>query len=151
IRCRGIGVWCYANREGAGYVSVPAPGRWNRPAEIDEGSAWPADAVPAVRKVYREWAWWDLRQNAPGLSWLRSFHGVRVDFLAGPDRFILVLRRPQPDAALTFRLPGPMSGVLVDAHTGEMLQTLHFDGQAMAAWEVAVPAQSDLQLLALRR
>jgi hypothetical protein len=39
-----------------------------------------------------------------------------------------------------------MSGVLVDAHTGETLQTLHFDGQAMAAWEVAIPARSDLQL-----
>ena len=35
IRCRGVGVWCYANREGAGACLCRRPGG-ERPAEIDE-------------------------------------------------------------------------------------------------------------------
>lgn len=149
--CRRLGAWCYANREAAGYAFARAPGRWNRPPETDTRVIWPADALPAVRRFYGEWEWWNLRQHAPRPSWLIDARGVRVAVLDGPDRFILVLSEPEENAALTLRLHGLMSGVLADAMTGTTLEPLQFTGAAGEDWEVRLPPGPPLQLLAMRR
>lgn len=149
MRCRSEGVWCYANRAGGEYLFTPAPGRWNpRPLPRPE-VAWPAGTEPVVRRVYEEWGWTTLRQNT-AVAWLRQHRNVHVIGLDGPDRFILVLRDPQPDAIVVFRLPRPMSGALIDAYTGQTITSLQFTGAAWDRWEVPVPPRSNLLLLALK-
>jgi hypothetical protein len=103
-----------------------------------------------VRRFFQNWEWWRLQQNAPGLPLLRSYSGVRVDFLVGADRFVLVLRQPAPGAHLTFALRSPMSGVLVDGRTGAPLRPLVYSGAPGQPWDVPLPSESSLLLLGLR-
>ena len=150
VPCGSRGVWCYANRTAAGYAFLRAPGRWNGVPLVNQDT-WPHDAEQTVRRVYEEWEWRTMRQNVPQLSALESARDVRVQSLEGPDRFILVLSEPKPGAALTFKLPASMTGVLVDARTGQTLQTLRFSGPAGQTWGVTIPERPDLMLLAMKR
>ena len=149
MRCRSEGVWCYANRLDGEYAFTPAPGRWNPRPQPRPGSTWPAEAEPVVRKLYEEWGWRTLQQNVV-TPWLRQSGNVHVTGLDGPDRFILVLRDPQPNAMLTFRLPHAMSGAIIDARRGETITPLQFTGAAWDRWDVALPQGTDLLLLALK-
>ncbi len=151
IPCGSKGVWCYANRRGSGYAFVRAPGRWNGIPVIDDEITWPREAEETVRRFYREWQWWNLGHDAPSLPALESSRAVHVQALEGADRFLLVLREPRPDASLTFKLPGPMNGVLIDARTGQTLQALQYSGGAGQVWDVPIPSQPNLMLLAMKR
>jgi hypothetical protein len=150
--CDSRGVWCYANRQGAGYAFVRAPGRWNAPPVVDDALVWPRESEETVRRFYRDWAWWNLRRrDVRAFPSLESARYVRADVLEGADRFVLVLREPRPDAQLTFKLSTPMSGVLVDARTGQTIQTLQSAGPSGQAWDVPIPAEPNLMLLGLKR
>jgi len=149
LSCRSEGVWCYANRTAHDYDVIKAPGRWNPRPRPRPDLTWPIDSEQAVRDLFHEWEWWDLRQNVVPW-WLRQVTGVRVFGLTGADRFILVLRDPQPGASLVFRLPRAMTGKIVNGHWGGAITNLQFGGAPWDQWAVPLPASSDLLLLAMR-
>jgi hypothetical protein len=149
MHCRSEGVWCYANLVHGEYRFTPAPGRWNPRPLLRAGAGWPADTEPTVRRLYDEWGWGTLQPNTL-VGWLRQSQGVHVTGLAGPDRFVLVLRDPLPGAVLSFRLPRPMQGALIDAHGGQTMASLQYAGAAWDRWDVPVPQASDLMLLVMK-
>jgi hypothetical protein len=150
LNCRAEGVWCYANRTARDYDVILAPGRWNPRPHQRPDLTWPLDTEQVVRDLYREFGWWEMRANV-ALGWLRQANGVHVVAVEAPDRFILVLRDPQPGAALVFRLPTAMTGRIVNAHGGAEMTNLQFNGAPWDRWDVNVPQGSDLLLLAMRR
>jgi hypothetical protein len=148
--CRVPGALCYANRTGARYDFVPAPGRRDRNYLLRRDAVWPAGAVPHVRAFLHDWSWWTLTPVPAGVDALRAATDVHVSTLAGHGRFVFVLRDAGPDAALRLRLPGPMTGVLMDAETGLTLSGANYDGPAEGVWELPLPHTSDLMVLGLQ-
>jgi hypothetical protein len=150
VPCSAKNVWCYANRTPRGYVFRRAPGRWNG-VPLVVNTTWPREAEAPVRKFMTEWEWWRLRQNVEAPAALAAKSGVEVTALEGDDRFILVLRDPIAGASVTLRLRESMNGVLVDARTGATIQALQYSGPAGEPWEVPIPSEPNLSLLAMRR
>jgi hypothetical protein len=148
--CRVPGALCYANRDGAAYDFVRAPGRRDRNYVLRRGAVWPASAETHVRAFFTQWSWWNLTPVPAGVDALRAVTDVHVSTLAGRDRFVFVLQDAGPSAALRFRLSGPMTGVIVDARTGLTVTSVNYDGPADGLWDLPLPRASDLMLLELQ-
>jgi hypothetical protein len=137
--CRATGRFCYANRTGGGYAFVPAPGRPDMfPARTD--GVWPATGEAAMRAILARWDWFDFRVNPDGAAMLRSIARARVTSLERAGRTVLIVEPGDAGASLTLRPPGPLSGEMIDAATGETLVPLQFHGPAEEAWTIALPA-----------
>jgi hypothetical protein len=147
--CRGI--YCYANRAGNAYTFTRPGGRDHGPGVLWQEVVWPAGSEPYVRALYQRWHWATLTIPGPNAGWLRQPLGVRVTTLSSDDRALFVLRAAKPGASLFFRPPGPMAGELVDPKTGAVLQEVSYRGPAGERWDVGLPAEYDLLILALRR
>jgi hypothetical protein len=149
--CAAAGTLCYANRDGARYRFVRAPGS---PLALEgflyqPRFVWPAEAVPHVRELLMQSQWWTLEPKTRGEDVLREAHDVRVRELEGPRRLFFILRDAGPEARITLRPPWKMLGVLTDGMTGATIRTLQFDEEPFSRWELEVPAQSRLLLISL--
>jgi hypothetical protein len=100
--------------------------------------------------LYRQWDWPTLTVHGYDGGWLRQPRNLRATTLAGERRAIYVLRTIQADAHMFFRPPGPLTGLLMDPATGAVLATLTYDGPAGERWEVPIPSEYEVLLLALR-
>ena len=149
--CQVVNAFCYANRSNGSYSFVPAPGGPAGAALLRREVVWPKEAEPHVRSLFNQWDWKTLRPNHESArTTLRQIQSVRVTSLGSHDRVVYVLQSPQDGAALYFRLPRRATGTLVDLRTGAVIRDLVYDGAAHAMWQVPIPADRDLQLLALR-
>ena len=146
--CRGR--YCYANLSGHDYLFVPPPGRDQGPGYLQADLAWPAEAEAHVRDLYRQWDWHSLVVHGSDRGWLRQARGVRVNTLAGPDRMLYVLRFLKPGAAMFFRPPGAVAGILFDPRTGQAIRDLEFRGAPGERWDVEIPADTEPLILALK-
>ena len=145
------GIYCYANRQGSSYTFVPPPGRDHGPGVLWPEVVWPPGSEPHVREVYRRWQWETLTARGRDAGWLRQPINVRVTTLSGDRRAVYILRAAKPGAALFFRPPGPMVGELVDPKTGAVLQAVSYRGAPGERWDIGLPSDHDLLILALRR
>ncbi len=143
--CSGPDALCYANRAGAAYAIVPAPGR-RRPVTPD-GRVWPRSAEPRVLAWYNERHWWPLLDHVGELDEMRAAINVRATTMGTAARFVVTLERPASDATLSFRLPAPMRGEFLDPTTGERAGTVRFDGPAGDMFVASVPAGHDILIL----
>lgn len=143
--CSGPGALCYANRRGATYSIVPAPGR-PRPITPD-GRVWPRTAEAHVLAWYNERDWWPLLDHVGQLEELRAALNVRATTMGTAARFVITLERPEPDATLSFRLPGRMHGEFLDPTTGAAVGTVRFDGPAGEMFSTGVPSGHDILIL----
>jgi hypothetical protein len=67
--------------------------------------------------------------------------------IGSASRFVLFLIPTQPDATLTFRLPAPMTGELLDPRSGRVVDAVRFDGPAGDLWSIGVPPNHDMLIL----
>jgi hypothetical protein len=111
-------------------------------------AVWPQAAEPHVREFYLRWNWWTMRPAAREAA-LRQAVNVSVNLLRGDRGAILVLRGIGPGARLVMRPPGPVDGELFDPMTGETLAAPSYRGPAFEVWEIGVPADREILLLAL--
>jgi hypothetical protein len=139
--CQVPGTLCYANRRGAEYDFVVAPGRELVPRHMPE-AVWPLAAEPHVRQFYLAAQWPTLVTRAPGaLDVLRAQHDVRVAAFGDNARFLLVLRPTGPGAVLHFRPHAPLRGEMMDGSTGEPIGPLSFEGTPGELWMIDVPSR----------
>jgi hypothetical protein len=149
--CERTGDMCYANLIGRRYEFARVPTTWRGGGELRVDAVWPADTVPHVRRLYDAWNWSTLRSGSQGLSMLRQAVAVTVTSIGSDERFILILRNLKRDALLRFRPRWSMSGILVDARTGNTLRLEDYQGRPGEPWNVTLPEGLDTLLLAMRR
>jgi hypothetical protein len=143
--CSGPDALCYANRTGAAYSIVPAPGR-RRPVTPD-GRVWPRSAEARVLAWYNERNWWPLLDHVGELDEMRAALNVRATPMGTAARFVVTLERPANDATLSFRLPAPMRGEFLDPITGQLVGAVRFDGPAGEMFATPVPPGHDVLIL----
>jgi hypothetical protein len=140
--CRGL---CYANRAGDAYTFTRAAGRT---LIVRNPMTWPPDAEAQAREWFATRGWTTLTPLPPyGLDVLRTSSGVGVAAIGSASRFVLFLVPTQPDATLTFRLPGPMTGELLDPRSGRRVDAVRFDGPAGDLWSIGVPPNHAMLVL----
>jgi len=149
-QCAVPGALCYANRRGAVYDFVVAPGRNAQPRR-EPDRAWPTSSEPHVRKLFLEYGWSELVDEDTPLSVLRAQHDVRVARFGNDQRFIMVVRPSGPAPELHLRSALPLRGTLVDATTGTELMALSHAGPAAELWRLPLPENGgNLMVVALR-
>lgn len=148
--CQPGGAMCYANLGHQRYEFTPVPARWAGPGRLRLDAVWPEDAVPHVRRLYEAWNWRSLSIGFESLDLLRAAVGVSVAPLGSEEQFILVLRNLRPGARLQLRPTRSISGVLVDAMTGRTLRSERYTGAPGDLWNLDLPADFDILLLAMR-
>jgi hypothetical protein len=147
--CASAGALCYANRDGAGYQFVRAPGSaaHHQGFTAEPRLAWPAASTARVRDLFTRWEWWTMRPNTGGGSVLRENHAVRVMELEGARRHVFVLRQATPGARIALRLPWKATGALIDPMSGQTLRALEFSDEPLSRWELDVPPGFDVLLM----
>jgi hypothetical protein len=141
--CRSL---CYANRAGTDYTFTPAVGRTAN--VLRNPMTWPSDVEAQARAWFATRDWPSLAPLPPhGLDVLRTSSGVGVAAIGSASRFVLFLIPTQPDATLTFRLPAPMTGELLDPRSGRVVDAVRFDGPAGDLWSIGVPPNHDMLIL----
>ncbi len=140
--CRGL---CYANRAGSDYTFTPAVGRTTN--ILRNPMTWPRDVETQAREWFATRDWPSLAPLPRGLDALRTSFGVGVAAIGSASRFVLFLIPTQPDAALTFRLPAPMTGEFLDPRSGRGVDAVRFDGPAGDLWSIGVPPDHDMLIL----
>lgn len=149
-RCLTAGAVCYANRHGARYDFVPAPGRWTEAPRLKREWTWPKDAEAQVRAQYDAWHWADLSFDPDVVGVLRQSVGADVSVVGRPDRFILTFQNIGADALVRLRPTAPMTGAFIDPETGATVQPVHVDGPTDDLQTVTVPPGHHLLLLTMR-
>jgi hypothetical protein len=139
---------CYANRVGNAYRFVRAPGRETAPT-VNVPGAWPKAAEVHVRRVFDYWGWWDLSTSESNVTIIREVANARAMTVGDNNRFVSVVRPRRAGATIRLRPQGVMTGELVDAATGEILQALRFTGAPGELWTIEIPADRPSQILAL--
>jgi hypothetical protein len=69
--------------------------------------------------------------------------------MGGRDRYVIVIARPGTGARLALRLPHPVSGRLIDAATGSIVQEVRGEALADGRWELPLPSGFEVLLLAI--
>ena len=148
-RCQAPGVLCYANLAARHYDFAEAPGPPD-PYKLRREQVWAPASEPHVQQVFNEWGWSDLRLAAPGTGIVDAATEVdRVWTWAGRDRYLIVIARPGAGARLALRLPHPVSGRLIDAATGSIVQEIRAEASADGRWELPLPSGFEVLLLAI--
>ena len=148
--CQTRGALCYANRVGSRYEFVRLQDVAAGVEGLRRDAVWPTEAVSYVRKLYDAWAWQDMHSGSIPLTIVREAAHVSMESVGSDDRFILVLRNPQPGAVIRLRPAAPMDGVLVDALTGGLVRAVEYRGAAGDLMNIDLPQQSEMLLLAMR-
>jgi hypothetical protein len=145
------GSLCYANRDDDHYrFARPAGPPIQHEGFVHQAEwAWPASAEPHVRALFTQWDWGHLRPKAGGEDVLRFARDVHVWELEGPGRFVFILREPRGDPTISLRLPTRMTGVIVDAMSGQTVRGVQFDGPPFERWELKLGSGFDVLLLSL--
>jgi hypothetical protein len=74
---------------------------------------------------------------------------MRLHTLASARRLLLILRDTEAGAVLGLRLPWHAAGLMADAMTGQLVRQLQFDGEPLSRWDLDVPADAELLIVAL--
>jgi hypothetical protein len=144
---------CYANRGRSGYDFVPVPPPHFYKFERRRTWTWTAPAAPGIERVLNWVQWRDLRQmarSAPG-AMLLDANGVSWTYgLESEQELLVYVRQPQPGASLTLRLPATMVGALLDAETGDQIESLRLDGHTPELTVLSIPTSRAIAVV-LRR
>jgi hypothetical protein len=148
--CAVAGTLCYANRAGARYEFVRAPGSsiQLKGFVYQKTRVWPHASLNHVRRLLEQAQWWTLRPKVDGQDILRQIVAVHAIELDGTRRVVFILRDADADAEIVLRPPARMTGVLTDAMTGVPVREMTYDGPPLERWEVPVP-RGELFLLSL--
>jgi hypothetical protein len=152
-RCLRPRALCYANQAGAGYVFAAVAERRHLVFPIDEGAVWPPAAEGAATRLLDDLGWAGMRivQTGQDGAMLRAFRAARgVRALQAPDRLFIVVRLASPGGTLALRLPGPMTGSIVDLESGRALESVVRAGPAWAMTELRLPQSTTPLALVLR-
>jgi hypothetical protein len=140
-QCAATGELCYANLDGSAYRFVRAPGgnAQTQGFRYQNDWAWPAAGIDAVRRAFLQAGWPNLHQpsaadNAP----VRLVKGAYTSELAGPNRYLVVIREARPDAQLVLRVPPGASATLVDATTGDVVRSISYSGPPNEPWPIDI-------------
>jgi len=150
--CRAHESLCYANRADGRYSFVPLAPRASYAFDRQRQRTWVWSEDPAspVQKTLARLHWPDLRrvsQGAPGAV-VRATSNVSWTYGLQSDRELLVyMARPQRDASVTLRLPGPMAGSLFDPEAGDEIRAVWVDTQPWDLTVVPVPPGRALVLI----
>jgi hypothetical protein len=147
--CATAGTLCYANRDGPGYVFVPAADPAGYPFERRRTWVWDASSAPGIERILRRVDWRTMRLVAPGEPGAMQRYAENVGWTYGieNDRGLLVyVRQPRAGATLTLAVPRPMTGALFDAETGEQIEPLRVEGRPPGEATVAIPGRRAVAL-----
>jgi hypothetical protein len=149
--CAAPGALCYANRDGASYRFVRAPGSATRQQGFTQLTrfSWPAPVPAQLRDVLTQWNAWALRPKSSDVTVLRGIHGVRVTELEAPGRLVFILRQATPGARLVFRPRAKTTATLVDGATGATIRSLEFNDEPLSRWEIEIPSDREMLLLSM--
>jgi hypothetical protein len=133
---------CYANRGKDGYefTQVAAPHRYTFKREGIW--IWTAPSASGIERVLQRVRWRDLRL-VPGSATdavVRGSDGVSWTYeLQNGQDLLVYVGHPTEGAALHLRLPETMTGVLLDADTGDEIQSLRIEGRPAELTRLIIP------------
>lgn len=139
--CRARGALCYANRSGSGYAfsRVPEPSRAT--FRFDRDSVWTREESATVGALLVQVRWWEMAVCDVSVNRI-----TRGQFgLGGPrhycasDRLLAYFKNGE-GAYIRMRLRTPMSGVLLDASTGQLVSRVAYDRKPGELWDLTIPA-----------
>ena len=145
---------CYANRTNSGYGFVRVAPPYGATAFARQGSwVWNTATRPQVERVLQRLRWRDLRlvrQSSPG-AMVRASHEVSwTQGMQSDDELLVYVSRPRQGASLTLRLPGSMSGSLVNPDSGEDIQSVRIDSGPWELKRLSLPPRQAVAVV-LRR
>lgn len=148
--CRKPGALCYANRGKGGYefVRVMSPARYT--FEREGIWTWDPESGPGISRILERLQTQSLletRVGAPG-GMLRATYGTSWVYSLQSDRELFVYMRDATQGAhLTLRLPGTMTGSLIDPDSGEEIQSLRIETQPWDITRLQLPARRGIALV----
>jgi hypothetical protein len=141
--CRATHALCYANRVNDGYEFRRAARPAGYSFERRRTWVWDPSASAGVERSLRLVRWRELRltaRSAPG-AMLRDAENIAWTYGLESERDLLVyVRQPRPGASLTLLLPGPMTGAILDADTGQEIEGLRIEGHQAEHTKLSIPA-----------
>jgi len=146
---------CYANRNTGGYAFVELARAPAYPfdRERQQTWVWSQDPESRVQDTLSRLRWQDLRrvtQSSPG-AMVRATHNVSWTYgMQSETELLLYMARPQHDARVTLRLPGPMAGALLDPEVGNEIQSVRIDTQPWDLVTLPVPPGRAVVLVLIR-
>jgi hypothetical protein len=144
---------CYGNRKEGGYdfVRVPPPVPYT--FERQGTWVWNAASRRGVERILERLRWWDLRRiprSAPGAMVLDAHRVSWTYGLQSDEELLVYVAEPRQGASLTLRLPGTMTGSLLDPDTGDEIQPIRIETRPWDLTRLDLPA-SRAAALALSR
>jgi len=133
---------CYANRARGGYDFVHVPPQRRYSLQGRRTWTWQTPAAAGIERVLKRVQSRDLRQvarRAPGVMLLDA---DRVSWTYGLEselELLVYVRQPRQGANLTLRLAATMVGALVDAETGDEIQSLRIEGRPSELTKLSIP------------
>ena len=135
---------CYANRHGGGYtfVQLAPPGAYPFDRQRQRTWVWNQDPGSPVQETLARLRWQDLRrmtQSEPG-ALVRAARNVSWTYGLQSDAELFVyMARPERDATVTLRLPGTMTGSLLDPEDGKELRPVWIETRPWDLVTLPVP------------
>jgi hypothetical protein len=129
---------CYANRTTGGYDFVHVA---------------PPNGAFTFEQLLQQPPWRDLRlvPRSDPSAMVRAAYEVSWTYgLQGDDTLLVYVSESRPGASLTLRLPGTMSGSLLDADTGKDIEPIRIDSGPWELTRLNIPIRRALVLM-LRR
>src|SRR5450759_2560445 len=145
---------CYGNLKDGGYHFVRVP----RPADYDferrRTWTWNSASARGIVRVLERLRWRDLRwirQSAPG-AMVRAAYNVSWTYgLQSDEQLLVYVAEPRQGARLELRLPGTMTGSLIDPATGDDIQPVQIGTPLTGLVGVELPAGRAAIVVALCR
>jgi len=145
---------CYANRTEGGYdfVRVAPPAGYS--LERRRTWVWDPASREGVERVLERLRWRDLRwirQSAPG-AMVRAAYKVAWTYgLQSDEELLVYVAEPRLGASITLRLPGTMTGSLVDPRTGDEIQPVRIEAPPSDLVGLDLPTGRAAAVLVLSR
>jgi hypothetical protein len=145
---------CYANRQDGSYsfVRVAPPAGYS--FERHRTWMWDTTSTQGVERILKGLRWRDLRrirQSAPG-AMVRATSAVSWTYgLQSDEELLVYVAEPRQGASLTLRLPGTMTGSLVDPETGDEIQPVRIESRPGDLVRLSLPARPGAIVLTLTR
>jgi hypothetical protein len=148
--CEVDGVLCYADRRGDGYAFSVVPQPSLETYRFDRSSVWTREEAAALRPVFDKLRWRELSVCDTSVSRIeRGAFGVGGPrHYCGPDRLLAYFRNGD-GAYVRLRLRARMTGALLDASTGQVIQPVGEDLRVGEMHDIAIPSGPESVVLIL--
>ena len=148
--CRRPSALCYANLGPGGYEYVHAPSPPRYLFDREGTWTWDPGAGHGISRILERLLVQDLREvriGGPG-AMVRAAHEAAWAYARQSDTKLLVyVRDAMEGAPLTLRLPGTMTGSLIDPDSGEEIESLSIQTHAWDIPRLPLPVRHGIALV----